>query len=212
AGQQREHDIGARSQRVDQGAHAWHDGLPSLARLLNFLAQPLVVDCLNRATLVVRQRDPGTTRRLGEEEPVGPARRIDALEGLGHAGHVRERVVERAQARRPAQDQRSVDVEQQQRLHEKVRSLSGGLMRYAKALPLAALLAATPAVISAGAAGQEPSLMTAEATIKGEGITGTVTLREIQNAPMHGEYDTGTRRVEITATVEGLTPGAHGFH
>jgi len=85
-------------------------------------------------------------------------------------------------------------------------------MRYAKALPLAALLAATPAVISAGAAGQEPSLMTAEATIKGEGITGTVTLREIQNAPMHGEYDTGTRRVEITATVEGLTPGAHGFH
>lgn len=85
-------------------------------------------------------------------------------------------------------------------------------MKHVKALPLAALLAAAPTVITAGAAGQTPSLMTATATIKGEGISGTVTLREIQNAPAHGDYDTGTRRVEITATVEGLTPGAHGFH
>jgi Cu-Zn family superoxide dismutase len=85
-------------------------------------------------------------------------------------------------------------------------------MKHAKALPLAALLAAAPTLLAAGQTPSMPSTLTATAALKGEGITGTVTLREIQNAPVHGEYDTGTRRVEITATVEGLTPGAHGFH
>lgn len=72
----------------------------------------------------------------------------------------------------------------------------------------AAIVAAVPAIVAA----QQPSAA-ASATLKGKGITGTVTLRELPNAPsVHGEYDTGTRRVEITATVEGLAPGAHGFH
>jgi len=72
----------------------------------------------------------------------------------------------------------------------------------------AAVIATVPAIVAA----QQPSA-TASATLKGTGISGTVTLRELPNAPsVHGGYDTGTRRVEITATVEGLTPGAHGFH
>lgn len=73
----------------------------------------------------------------------------------------------------------------------------------------AAVAAAVPAMIAA----QQPSA-TASATLAGEGISGTVTLREVPNADArHYEgHDTGTRRVEITATVEGLTPGAHGFH
>ena len=74
----------------------------------------------------------------------------------------------------------------------------------------AALVAAVPAILAA----QQPSA-TASATLKGDGISGTVTLREVANAQAghhDPKHDTGTRRVEITATVEGLTPGAHGFH
>lgn len=72
----------------------------------------------------------------------------------------------------------------------------------------AAVAAALPAIVAA----QEPSA-TATASLKGKGISGTVTLRELPNVTvMHRDHDTGIRRVEITATVEGLTPGAHGFH
>lgn len=85
-------------------------------------------------------------------------------------------------------------------------------MRTSRTLQLmtAALFAAAPVLFAA----QQPSA-TAKATIKGDGITGTVTLRELPNAEAgHADpkHDTGTRRVEITATVEGLAPGAHGFH
>ena len=72
----------------------------------------------------------------------------------------------------------------------------------------AAVAAALPAIVAA----QQPSA-TATAVLKGQGISGTVTLRELPNAPaVLGDYDVGTHRVHITATIEGLTPGAHGFH
>jgi superoxide dismutase, Cu-Zn family len=72
----------------------------------------------------------------------------------------------------------------------------------------AALAAALPAVVAA----QQPTAR-AIATIKGDGISGTVELREIINArTVMAGHDTGTRAVEITATIRGLTPGAHGFH
>ena len=68
--------------------------------------------------------------------------------------------------------------------------------------------AALPAVLAA----QRPT-GSATATIKGDGITGTVTLREVMNAgTVHPGHDTGTRAVEITATIRGLKPGPHGFH
>lgn len=70
----------------------------------------------------------------------------------------------------------------------------------------AAMIAAAPAVTA-----QE--VATAKAELKGNGITGTVELREVANAnAVAGTFDTGTRRVELTVTVSGLTPGAHGFH
>ncbi len=84
-------------------------------------------------------------------------------------------------------------------------------MRNSRTLQLMVAAAiAAPAIIAA----QQPAV-TASATLKGDGITGSVTLRELPNAKA-GHYDpkhdTGTRQVEITATVEGLAPGAHGFH
>jgi Cu/Zn superoxide dismutase len=55
----------------------------------------------------------------------------------------------------------------------------------------------------------------AQATIAGDGITGTAELREV-DAQTAGDHDmkfmTGMKAVEITITVSGLKPGAHGLH
>ncbi len=55
----------------------------------------------------------------------------------------------------------------------------------------------------------------AKATLAGDGITGTVELREV-DAQTAGAHDmtfmTGMKAVEITVTVTGLTPGLHGMH
>ncbi|MDQ3069314.1 MAG: superoxide dismutase family protein [Acidobacteriota bacterium] len=76
-------------------------------------------------------------------------------------------------------------------------------------LMAASLVALTPALIAA----QSAPAARATAALKGQGITGTVTLSEVMNAQVvHEGHDTGTRAVEITVTVRGLTPGAHGFH
>lgn len=83
-------------------------------------------------------------------------------------------------------------------------------MRISRTLKFAAaaLAAALPAVVAA----QQPTAR-ASATIKGDGISGTVELREVMNAQtVHAGHATGTRAVEITATIRGLAPGAHGFH
>lgn len=55
----------------------------------------------------------------------------------------------------------------------------------------------------------------ARALIKGEGVAGTVTLREIDahtKGPTDSSYATGLKGVEITVDVTGLKPGAHGIH
>ena len=77
-------------------------------------------------------------------------------------------------------------------------------------------LALSLAVISASAiAVSARQNATAKATIAGEGIKGTVELREI-NAQTSGSHDmqhmTGTKAVEITVNVSGLKPGTHGMH
>jgi Cu/Zn superoxide dismutase len=75
-------------------------------------------------------------------------------------------------------------------------------------LVVSILAAAAPVAIAA----QQPTAR-ARAAIKGEGISGIVELREIMNAhAVQAGFDTGTRAVEITATIRGLKPGAHGFH
>jgi len=72
---------------------------------------------------------------------------------------------------------------------------------------LGLVLAATAASLAQG--------LSAKAAIKGDGVTGTVELREVdaQSAGAHDmKFMTGTKGVEITVTVTGLKPGAHGVH
>ena len=78
---------------------------------------------------------------------------------------------------------------------------------------IAAVGVAALVALAAVEARQTP--VTAKADLKGEGISGSVQLREI-NAKTEGTTDpkfaTGTRAVELTVTVTGLKPGPHGFH
>ena len=62
------------------------------------------------------------------------------------------------------------------------------------------------------AAHQAP--MTAKATLAGEGITGTVTFREvpIRTGDADAKFSTGAMAVEISVNVKGLKPGTHGIH
>jgi Cu-Zn family superoxide dismutase len=82
------------------------------------------------------------------------------------------------------------------------------LHRAIAAVGLAALTALT--VVQARQAGP-----TAKAELKGEGITGTVTLREVPartDSAADAAFPVGTRAVEITVVASGLKPGAHGLH
>jgi Cu-Zn family superoxide dismutase len=71
------------------------------------------------------------------------------------------------------------------------------------------------AVVIAGASIGWARQSKAKATLAGDGITGTVELREVpaQLTPAHDmKFMTGMMAVEITVTVSGLKPGAHGLH
>lgn len=54
----------------------------------------------------------------------------------------------------------------------------------------------------------------ARADIKGDRISGTIELREIDVASgaTDPKFTTGVRGVELTVNITGLAPGAHGFH
>jgi Cu-Zn family superoxide dismutase len=55
----------------------------------------------------------------------------------------------------------------------------------------------------------------AKAIIKGEGVAGTVTLREMDThtkGATDPTFGTGLKGVELTVDVTGLKPGAHGIH
>jgi Cu-Zn family superoxide dismutase len=56
--------------------------------------------------------------------------------------------------------------------------------------------------------------LTAKATIAGDGITGTATLREVPSrvGASDPQFPTGSMAVEITVQVTGLKPGPHGIH
>jgi len=75
-----------------------------------------------------------------------------------------------------------------------------------------AILAA--AFAASGVSARQAGLR-AKADIAGEGIKGTVQLREVdaQTAGSHDmKYMTGMKAVEVTVDVTGLKPGAHGIH
>ena len=76
-------------------------------------------------------------------------------------------------------------------------------------------LAATLALTAAVTTGVVAQGTRAKADIKGDGITGTAEFREVpaQLTTAHDmKYMTGMKAVEVTITVTGLKPGAHGVH
>lgn len=86
--------------------------------------------------------------------------------------------------------------------------MSGRTVRFALALPAVLIISATLTVSARQG-------LRAKAAIAGEGITGTVELREVdaQLTPAHDmAYMTGMKAVELTVTVSGLKPGTHGIH
>ena len=86
--------------------------------------------------------------------------------------------------------------------------MSGRTVRFALALSVIIIISATLTV--SARQGQR-----AKAAIAGEGITGTVELREVdaQLTPAHDMANmTGMKAVELTVTVSGLKPGTHGIH
>jgi Cu-Zn family superoxide dismutase len=86
--------------------------------------------------------------------------------------------------------------------------MSGRTVRFALALSAVLIISATLTVSARQG-------LRAKAVIAGEGITGTVELREVdaQLSPAHDmAFMTGMKAVELTVTVSGLKPGAHGIH
>ena len=77
-----------------------------------------------------------------------------------------------------------------------------------------ALMTTAVAIAAATVYGQQGNLR-ARADVKGDKVTATVELREIDvqtPASTEPKFTTGTKGVEITVTATGLAPGAHGFH
>jgi Cu-Zn family superoxide dismutase len=77
------------------------------------------------------------------------------------------------------------------------------------------LAIAAAAAASVGVAARQSAPLRAKAELSGDGIKGTVELREVdaQTSGAHDmKYMTGMKAVEITVNVTGLKPGAHGFH
>ncbi len=68
--------------------------------------------------------------------------------------------------------------------------------------------------LTAAVGAQQPG-MRARADVKGDKVSGTVEFREVSIAKAgasDAKATTGTHAVEVTVTVTGLPPGAHGFH
>jgi Cu-Zn family superoxide dismutase len=71
------------------------------------------------------------------------------------------------------------------------------------------------AVVVAGSFAVSARQNRAKAALSGAGITGSVELREVDAlspGPHDMKFMTGMKAVEITVTVSGLKPGAHGLH
>lgn len=77
-----------------------------------------------------------------------------------------------------------------------------------------ALAGAVALSFAATLAAHQAAPLTAKAALNGDGISGTVTLREVPVRIGAGDpkFPTGTMAVEITVNVTGLKPGTHGIH
>jgi Cu-Zn family superoxide dismutase len=77
-----------------------------------------------------------------------------------------------------------------------------------------AFVLAAAAVLATGLRAEQGGA-TAKAEIKGDGISGTAELREVDALKAGGhdmKFMTAMKAVEITVKVSGLKPGAHGLH
>ena len=71
------------------------------------------------------------------------------------------------------------------------------------------------ALVALGVVEASQTGMRARADLKGDGITGSMELREVPaktDGAADAKFTTGTTAVEITVSVTGLKPGAHGLH
>ena len=71
------------------------------------------------------------------------------------------------------------------------------------------------ALAALGVAGAAQTNVRARADLKGDGISGSMELREVPaktDGAADSRFATGTTAVEITVSVTGLKPGAHGLH
>jgi Cu/Zn superoxide dismutase len=71
------------------------------------------------------------------------------------------------------------------------------------------------ALVALGVVEARQTGMRARADLKGDGITGSMELREVPaktDGAADPKFTTGTTAVEITVSVTGLKPGAHGLH
>lgn len=77
-----------------------------------------------------------------------------------------------------------------------------------------AIASAIALTTAASLSARQAAPMTAKATLAGDGISGTVTFREvpIRTGTADPKFTTGTMAVEITVNVTGLKPGTHGIH
>jgi len=75
-------------------------------------------------------------------------------------------------------------------------------------------IASAIALTSAASLAARQAPLTAKATLAGDGITGTVTFREvpIRTGDADAKFSTGAMAVEISVNVKGLKPGTHGIH
>jgi Cu-Zn family superoxide dismutase len=77
------------------------------------------------------------------------------------------------------------------------------------------LVAVAVASVCAVGVSARQGAMRAKADIKGDGITGTIELREVDahtGGATDPKFTTGLKGVEITVSVTGLKPGPHGIH
>lgn len=68
---------------------------------------------------------------------------------------------------------------------------------------------------SPGAGAPKKDVVSVQADVTGAGIKGIVTMRHVNahsGIAADPKFLTGTQAIEFTASVEGLTPGAHGIH
>ena len=226
AGEQREKHIVPPMQDVEQFAYAGHDGfdtgMPSEMRIgraasgpLDFLAQVRDVLIAKAREQWLVEREPGARSDVGQNAAIGPSRDRNARQTVRTGDQVCARAADRANAGTAGQHERAVDIEEDKlpahgmftnHMHADLQSRRGVCDMKVSNVPMTgiALALAGSVVLAQTPASQAPAgsgATAARADIKGEGISGSISLNERKPGV-----------VEYTIQVKGLKPGLHGVH